>query len=136
MSAGTSVEDVSRRGDAASSYAQAAGLLISYQERVLAWQREAWRISFAEISLLQNGAFTAMRAVVRPAVWTSVYHDENERQRFLGLANMWLKLATELHVALLRAFGPPLTASDAATAVMPDRRVKSVVINFPERRVA
>ena len=125
------------------SFAQTVALLGSYNEQLLELQKESSRILTAEFSLRQIEFLNAVRAVAETS-------PRAERQqaywmKMMETAGGWFKLATQFQAAMLQVLsesisspgqGIPAVAGQGAGASSADRRGRSVVINFPERRAA
>jgi hypothetical protein len=92
--------------DLAAFYDGIGKLLSSYQEQVLAWQKKAIDVAFAQMSMSQAGVVAMVRAIdIQMAML---------RALGAGLADV----------------------SSARGTARQERRTQSVVINFPDRRAA
>ena len=116
-------------------------LMVSSYERLVEFRHEAAGMAIAEIAAYQRELLRAMGALVQ-VTWPHI-HQQNESQ-FLELTRAWLELASQTQTAMVQVLResilgpgqgmPPVLGQETSAFV--ERRRKSVVIDFPNRRVA
>ena len=116
-------------------------LMTSYAGRMLEFQHEAATVAVAEISAYQGEMLRAMDAAVQSPL--PHLHQQNE-PKIVELTRAWFLLAAQAQVAMVQILlGSPAERVQGIAPVLGremdavfDRRKKSIVINFPDRRAA
>ena len=123
--------------------AQVTTLLATSNERLIELQHEATNVALTEISMRQSEMIKAMSKVADILPWPHLHHAN--AQRVVEVMRSWFEVVTETQAALLELMGESFlsrtprtrrSATPAASVVATERRHLSLVIDFPDRRVA
>ncbi len=116
-------------------------LMASFYERFVEVQHETASLAIAEIFAYQRELLRAIGATAQ-FPWPHM-HQQNEL-KFVEVTRAWFELATQAQAAMVQVLResvlgrvegePPVVGRELGAFF--DRRRKSVVINFPERRAA
>ena len=123
--------------------AQVTTLLATSNERLIELQHEATNVALTEISLRQSEMITAISKVADILPGPHLHHAN--AQRVVEVMRAWFEVVTETQTELIALMGesflsraqrPERSAAPAASISPADRRHMSVVIDFPDRRIA